>query len=74
MVSLSVVKMRGVELMLEGTYVRREHCGGDFAAVFAVADVGVDEAVAFDGLFCVLVHLVHVRGFSQDMGILTTSS
>lgn len=32
------------------TYVRGKHGRRDFAAVGAVADVGVDEAVAFDGL------------------------
>ena len=40
-------------MILGGTYVRSEHRGGDFAAVLAVADVSVDEAVAFDGLSCV---------------------
>lgn len=29
-----------------------EHGGGDFAAVGAVADEGVDEVGAFDGLGC----------------------
>ena len=37
-------------MILGGTYVRSEHRGGDFAAVFAVADVRVDEVFAFDGL------------------------
>lgn len=31
-------------------YVGSEHGGGDFATVVAVADVGVDEVFAFNGL------------------------
>lgn len=31
-------------------YLGSEHLGGDFATVVAVADVGVDEVFAFNGL------------------------
>ena len=52
---VSVVRLTSeAEERLGGwTYVRCEHRGGDFAAVFAVADVRVDGAIAFDGLSCV---------------------
>lgn len=58
------------------TYVRREHRGGDFAAVLAVADVRVDEAIAFYGLFCIsaCVRSIERRSLSRHDGILTTSS
>jgi hypothetical protein len=41
------------------THIRSKHGSRDFAAVGAVADVGVDEVVAFDGLFC--------RGISHSL-------
>lgn len=35
------------------THVRGEHCGSDFAAVFTMANVGVDKVTTFNGLLSV---------------------
>ena len=49
---VSVVRLTSeAEERLGGwTYVRCEHRGGDFAAVFAVTDVSVDKVATFDRL------------------------
>jgi hypothetical protein len=65
---VSVVRLTSeAEERLGGwTYVRCEHRGGDFAAVFAVADVRVDEVIAFDGLSCVSVPVPYIVEFYPD--------
>jgi hypothetical protein len=51
------------------TYIGCEHCGGDFATVFAVADVGIDKAFAFDRLSHISHHVR--RGRYQFRQVMT---